>query len=140
MRDERAAGAKPRKSPDRARIQHMKEVEKANLAAANGPLDTPFLILVLLLTGIGLIMLFSASFPSAYYENGNPAHYFVRQGLFAVMGIAAMIIVSRINYQRFRGAAKPLLYLAIILLVLVLLIGGALGFLWYRDNHIFVEG
>lgn len=30
--------------------------------------------------------------------------------------------------------------LVVILLVLVLLVGGALGFLWYRDNHIFVEG
>ena len=30
--------------------------------------------------------------------------------------------------------------LIVILLILVLLVGGALGFLWYRDNHIFVEG
>ena len=110
-------------SVNRERIAHMKEVEKANLAAANGPIDTPFLILVLLLTGIGLIMVFSASFPSAYYENGNPAHYFIRQGIFAIMGVAAMVVVSRINYQRFRGVAQSLLYLAIILLVLVLIIG-----------------
>ncbi|MBR4869207.1 MAG: putative lipid II flippase FtsW [Oscillospiraceae bacterium] len=108
---------------DRERIARMKEVEKANLAAANGPIDTPFLILVLLLTGIGLIMVFSASFPSAYYENGNPAHYFIRQGIFAIMGLAAMVVVSRINYQRFRGLAKLSILGAIILLVLVLIIG-----------------
>ena len=35
---------------------------------------------------------------------------------------------------------KVVTVLVIILLVLVLLVGGALGFLWYRDNHIFVEG
>ena len=108
---------------DRERIARMKEVEKANLAAANGPIDTPFLILVLLLTGIGLIMVFSASFPSAYYENGNLAHYFIRQGIFAIMGLAAMVVVSRINYQRFRGLAKLSILGAIILLVLVLIIG-----------------
>ena len=123
MREQRTSAYKHHDSPSRARMEHMKEVEKANLAAANGPIDVPFLVLVLLLTGIGLIMVFSASFPSAYYEDGNPTHYFVRQGIFAVMGIAAMFVVSRINYQRFRGAAKPLLYLAIILLVLVLIIG-----------------
>lgn len=35
---------------------------------------------------------------------------------------------------------KVVTVLVVIVLVLVLLIGGALGFLWYRDNHIFVEG
>lgn len=30
--------------------------------------------------------------------------------------------------------------LVVIALVLVLLVAGALGFLWYRDNHVFVEG
>lgn len=36
--------------------------------------------------------------------------------------------------------SKLVTTLVIILLVLVLLVGGALGFLWYRDNHIFVDG
>ena len=35
---------------------------------ARGPMDLPFLMLVLLLTGIGVIMVFSASFATAYYE------------------------------------------------------------------------
>ncbi|MBR7146867.1 MAG: cell division protein FtsW, partial [Oscillospiraceae bacterium] len=52
--------------------EHMKEMEQAAIEAGKGPVDTPFLILVLLLTGVGLIMLFSASFPSAYYETGKP--------------------------------------------------------------------
>ena len=33
---------------------------------ARGPMDLPFLTLVLLLTGVGLIMLLSASFAAAY--------------------------------------------------------------------------
>ena len=89
--------------------------------AAKGPIDMPFFLLVLLLTGIGLVMLFSASFPRAYYKGMNPAYYLIRQGLFAVMGISAMLIIGKINYQRFRGLAKPLLILAIVLLVLVLI-------------------
>ena len=35
---------------------------------------------------------------------------------------------------------KVVTVLVVIALVLVLLVGGALGFIWYRDNHIFVEG
>ena len=59
-----------------------------------------------MLVGVGLIMLFSASFPSAYYEKGNPAYYLIRQGLFAVAGIVAMAIIGKTNYERFRGAAR----------------------------------
>ena len=105
------------------RRQRQREKEEESRELARGPIDLPFLILTLLLTGMGLIMLLSASFPSAYYETDgrNPMSYFIKQGIFAVMGIAGMLMVSKINYQRFRGAAKPLLYLSVILLVLVLI-------------------
>ena len=35
---------------------------------------------------------------------------------------------------------KVIAALVVVILVLVLAIGAALGFLWYRNNHIFVEG
>ncbi|MBP3508684.1 putative lipid II flippase FtsW [Oscillibacter sp.] len=108
---------------ERQRLRKEKEQESRELA--RGPIDLPFCLLVLLLTAVGLVMLLSASFPSAYYEtkNNDPMHYFTRQGVFAIMGVAAMFLISKINYQRFRGFAKPLLYVAIILLVLVLIPG-----------------
>lgn len=99
----------------------LKEEESRELA--RGPIDLPFLILVSLLTGIGLAMVLSASFPSAYYEKGNPLYYFIRQAIFAVMGFGAMLLIGRINYQRFRALAKPLLGLSLILLMLVLVPG-----------------
>ena len=103
------------------RREQRAQKEEESRELAKGPVDLPFLVLVFLLTGIGLVMLLSASFPSAYYESGNPAAYFTRQAVFAVMGIAAMLFIGKINYQRFRGIAKPLLGLAIILLLLVLI-------------------
>ena len=111
------------------RIQRRKEKEAESRELAKGPIDLPFCLLVLLLTAIGLVMLLSASFPSAYYETDgqDPMHYFVRQGVFAAMGIAAMFLSGRINYQRFRGAAKLMLYLAIILLVLVIIPGNPIA-------------
>ena len=105
------------------RMQKRREKEQESRELARGPIDLPFCLLVILLTGIGLVMLLSASFPSAYYINNDPTHYFVRQGVFAVAGIAGMFIISRINYQRFRGVARPLLYLSVLLLLLVLVPG-----------------
>ncbi|MBQ1459777.1 MAG: putative lipid II flippase FtsW [Oscillospiraceae bacterium] len=81
----------------------------------------PFLLLTLLLTAIGLVMVFSASFPSAYYESGDPAYYFKRQAVFAVLGVIAMFAVGRINYQRWRGAARILLVFSMFLLILVII-------------------
>ena len=111
------------------RQQRQREMEQESRELAKGPMDLPFFILVLLLTGIGLVMLLSASFPSAYYETHgkNPMSYFVRQGVFAIMGVAAMLFISKINYQRFRAVAKPLLYLSIILLILVIIPGNPLA-------------
>ena len=107
------------------RRQHQKEMEAESRELARGPIDLPFFVLVMLLLGIGLVMLLSASFPSAYNETdgANPLYYFSRQAVFAVMGVAAMIFIGRINYQRFRALGKPLLYLSVILLVLVLIPG-----------------
>ncbi|MBS6290340.1 MAG: putative lipid II flippase FtsW [Oscillibacter sp.] len=107
------------------RQQRRRELEQESRELAKGPIDLPFFILVMLLTGVGLVMLLSASFPSAYYETDgqNPMFYFIRQGVFAIMGVAAMLFIGKINYQRFRGLAKPLMYLSIVLLVLVILPG-----------------
>lgn len=89
---------------------------------ARGPMDLPFLMLTMLLLGVGLIMMFSASYATAYYDPtvGSPLFYIIRQSLFAAAGVAIMYFVSKINYQTFRWLAVPLLIGTILLLVLVL--------------------
>ncbi len=101
----------------------QRAVETAAKEAGRGPLDVPFLLMTLLLTGVGLIMLFSASFPMAYYETGKPAYYLIRQGIFASAGIVVMLLAGRINYERYRVAGKYVLAAAIGMLVLVLIPG-----------------
>ena len=65
---------------------------------ARWPLYLPFLMLVLLLTGIGLIMVFSASYASAYYNEAvthhDPTWYVKRQAIFAAAGVVVMYPVS----------------------------------------------
>ena len=109
------------------RKQHRMEKMEESRELAKGPIDVTFCLLVLLLTAIGLVMLLSASFPSAYYEASpskhNPLHYFERQAIFAVLGTAVMLLVSKFNYQRLRGVGKILLYISVVLLLLVLIPG-----------------
>ncbi len=105
------------------RIEKARAIERAGYEAAKGPLDVPFLLLALLLTGIGLIMVLSASFPSAYYETGKPLYYFNRQAVFAVLGVAAMLFLSKWNYARLRGLSRLSMLASILLLVLVLVPG-----------------
>ena len=101
--------------------QQRREAMEQSREAARGPVDLPFLLLTLLLTAMGMVMVLSASFPSAYYENnGNGAYYFVRQGIFAVLGLAAMFGLSKMNYQRLRGVGRLLLWGSILLLVPVI--------------------
>ena len=103
--------------------EKRRATERKSYEASKGSMDLSFLLLTLLLTGIGLVMLFSASFPSAYYESGDAAYYVKRQAFFAVAGIVAMLIMSKTNYQRLRGTAKLLLGGSIFLLILVIVPG-----------------
>lgn len=92
---------------------------------AAGPVDLPFLMLTLMLVGIGLIMVFSASYATAYYDSSaivqnNPLYYIKRQSVYAVIGLLAMYGMTKMNYQRWRFLTMPLLAVSIFLLVLVL--------------------
>ena len=88
---------------------------------ARGPLDLPFLMLTMMLLGIGLVMMFSASYAVAYYDPqvSSPYFYIKRQASFAVGGIIIMMIVSHINYQSFRWLSVPAIVGSIFFLVLV---------------------
>ncbi len=92
---------------------------------ARGPMDLPFLMLTLMLLGIGLIMVLSASYASAYYDTdvSTPYYYFRRQLLFGAAGVAVLYFVSRINYQTWRWLSVFVLGGSIFLLVLVLIPG-----------------
>ena len=58
-----------------------------------GPVDAPFLVLTLLLLAIGLICLYSASYPLAYSKYGNSLYFVLRQGIFAVAGVVVMLFI-----------------------------------------------
>ena len=89
-----------------------------------GGIDLPFLLLVLLLLCFGLVMLYSSSFAIAHFNEGNAGYYFLRQLIFAAIGLAAMFFIAFfVDYHLLARFAKFILAGAIFLLVLVLFIG-----------------
>lgn len=73
------------------------------IKSSNGG-DLGLVLLVLILCVFGIIMVFSASYYASINETGSPYAYLRRQLLWFAMGLAAMIVASRIDYhfwQRF---------------------------------------
>ena len=101
----------------------QKRLMKVSVKSLWTGIDLTFLGLIALLLGIGLIMLLSASFPSALYEYDKPTYYFVKQLRYAILGFMALLIISAIDYHLLKKYARPLLIVSLILLVLVLIPG-----------------
>lgn len=85
--------------------------------------DLPFLLLTIVLTALGLVMIFSASYARALYETGDSAYFFKRQLMFSLVGIVAMLAVSRVKPTLIRKLAFPVLGASILFLVLVFVPG-----------------
>jgi len=111
--------------PESERLPQPPKTKDKVLLDERGLLDLPFLALTVLLVIIGVVMVFSASYARAYYEHGNSTYYFARQAIFAVVGIGAMLFVSRINYQLWRSASFIILLVSVVFLMLVPLIGSS---------------
>ncbi len=88
------------------------------------PFDFLLFITVLILLSLGLIMVFSASAPTAEKEFGNIYHYINRQLVFAALGMAAMLLAANYDYHKIgRKTVWGLLIASIVLLILVLIPG-----------------
>ncbi len=88
----------------------------------NGSMDLTFLFFVVLILGIGLIMLFSASYSYAYTNYGNSYHFIIKQALFAVGGVVAMLIISKVDYHKYMRFSWLAYGIALVFLVLVYLL------------------
>lgn len=91
-------------------------------------MDIGFFTLVLILLAMGVVMVLSSSYARAYYDpgkvtGGNGAYYFLRQLLFALLGVAVMLLASRLPMDFYRRYTVHFLGLTLVLLMLVPVIG-----------------
>lgn len=105
--------------------------------------DPILLISVLLLVGIGLVAVYSASSILAEARFGDHYFYLKRQVVFCLFGILLMIAAKNINYLIYRKLVYVFLGLSLLLLVLLLIpglgfkVGGAQR--WFRFGFISLQ-
>jgi len=106
-------------------LLHAKENRRKGHSLAGEPVDYTFLLLLLLLLAVGLGMLYSASSAQSQYDTGYTAstRYLQKQAACALIGLAAMVALSRIPAEFWYSMAWPLYGISILLLLMVLLFG-----------------
>jgi cell division protein FtsW len=85
-----------------------------------GPPDFVLFITTLTLLGIGLVMVFSSSAVTASVTYGDAYYFFKKQLIWALIGLAAMLIVMKLNFFRLKDIASPMVIFSVICLILVI--------------------
>ena len=79
---------------------------------------------IALLTGLGLVTLYSSSYAyAAEWFNGNGLYFFTRQAVFCAAGILCFIIASLISLEWIRKSVKLLIFISLILCALTFVPG-----------------
>ncbi|HXJ64807.1 MAG TPA: putative lipid II flippase FtsW [Actinomycetota bacterium] len=106
----------------RQRAANRRLVRKARRLARDPMPRTVALLLVsaFLLTGIGLVMVLSASSVTSFQASGDSFLYLKRQAVYAAIGVVALFVTFRVSYRRWERLAVPLLLVSVALLGLAL--------------------
>ena len=105
--------------------------------------DPVILLAVILLIGIGLVAVYSASSILAQEKFGDHYYYLKRQAIFCLFGLLLMILAKNVNYLLYRKLVYFFLGSSLILLILLLVpglghkVGGALR--WFRFGFISMQ-
>ncbi len=91
------------------------------------PFDYTLFTVVLIIFGLGLLMVLSASSHLGMLSYGTPYYFFIRQLIFGVAGIGVMLFLSRWDYKFYKKWSGLIFLCAIFLLGLVLIPGVGSG-------------
>jgi cell division protein FtsW len=106
--------------------RHLRVVPRERAASTPKPATSSRRTIGLLLgstaalTIVGVVMVLSASYVFSYLEYGSSFLFFKRQAIYAVVGLGALVLTSRMRYTVWQRLAGPMLGVTIVLLVLVL--------------------
>ncbi|KYH35655.1 lipid II flippase FtsW [Clostridium tepidiprofundi DSM 19306] len=87
-----------------------------------GQIDFTLFAIVMLLVSVGVVMVYSASSYSAFFNpNYNDSMYFLKKQLmWTLLGTIAMIIAIRVDYHKYRKYTNLMMIITFALLVIVL--------------------
>lgn len=125
----------------------MQNKAKGLKTTKKSKVDFVLVIIILILLSFGIVMVLSASAPSALAETGDSYTYVTKQAIFAVMGLAVMWFVSKIDYRIYKKFYWLIYWFSVGILLLVLVpgleyvAGGArrwidLGFTQFQPSEI----
>ncbi len=84
--------------------------------------DYIIFLVVIILLGLGLVMVFSASLMAALSRE-NIYFYLRRQGVWAILGLMGLFFMTRFNYWKIKKLIIPIIVLNFVLLLLVYIPG-----------------
>lgn len=84
-----------------------------------GRIDFSIMLIVLVLTLLGVVMVYSASYYSADVKMDDPSYYFVKQLIGAGLGLAAMLFLMNFNYKRLEKMQYIIIGVTVLLLLMV---------------------
>jgi cell division protein FtsW len=85
--------------------------------------DFYLLFSVLILLGLGIVMVYSASFVLAGQRFGDPYFFLKKQAVAAAIGLFLLFFAARLDYRRWQVLGIPLLILSAALLAVLILPG-----------------
>ena len=89
----------------------------------SGQFDFILFVTVLIMLGFGLIMVLSASSPTALSKGKGSYHYVLIQTISAIIGVIMMLAISKINYKVW-GKLYKVMYIGSIIILFAVLIPG----------------
>ena len=102
----------------------MQNKSKKSVSKSNkSQVDFVLIIIIIILLSFGIVMILSASAPSALAETGDSYTYVTKQIIFAVIGLAIMWFVSKIDYRIYKKFYWAIYWISVGVLFLVLIPG-----------------
>ena len=89
---------------------------------------------VLALAALGVVMVYSSGAVFAAKKYGDATYFLKRELIYAILGLGALSLATRVDYSIYRRLAYPLLFVSLGLLAAVLKVGSRAGgaVRWFR--------
>lgn len=101
-------------------LRKQRQTERKRIRAGSGAYEYVFLTTVtMIMLALGVVMVFSASLASAFFDNQDSYFYLKRELLYAAIGLVIMFRLARYDFMKMRRWAPVLMVVTLALLVLV---------------------